>query len=316
MPDKKISDLDSASALSSDDLFVLINEDQTRKTTLEAVTAFVTASIQDQLDALVGGMQYKGVWNANTNSPTIVDGTGTLGDFYKVSVAGSTTIDTNTDWHVGDWISFNGTVWDKVDNYEAITSVFGRIGAITAQSGDYDSDQVTEGSTNLYFTDERARAAISGTATGLDYSSSTGELSLASGYLIPTETHDANLSKSSVGITLDGNGGVIAVNTIGTLVVPFDGTITGWQIMEISSTPVSSSIVVDVWKDTYANYPPTVGDAIFTTLPTLSSAIKNRNLSPTFVADGAVTSGDILKFNVDSVSSALKVQVIIFITRN
>jgi hypothetical protein len=51
------------------------------------------------------------------------------------------------------------------DNTDAVTSVFGRTGAVTAQSGDYTTTQVTEG-TNLYFTDARARAAITLTTTG------------------------------------------------------------------------------------------------------------------------------------------------------
>jgi hypothetical protein len=41
----------------------------------------------------------------------------------------------------------------------AVDSVFGRTGVVTAQSGDYNSDQVTEGSSNLYFTDARAKSA-------------------------------------------------------------------------------------------------------------------------------------------------------------
>lgn len=51
------------------------------------------------------------------------------------------------------------------DNTDAVSSVFGRTGAVVAASGDYTTTQVTEG-TNLYFTDARARAAISLTTTG------------------------------------------------------------------------------------------------------------------------------------------------------
>lgn len=60
-----------------------------------------------------------------------------------------------------------GTVtasWTDI-NTDAVTSVFGRTGAVVAASGDYTTTQVTEG-TNLYFTDARARAAISLTTTG------------------------------------------------------------------------------------------------------------------------------------------------------
>ena len=60
-----------------------------------------------------------------------------------------------------------GTVtasWTDI-NTDAVSSVFGRTGAVVAASGDYTTTQVTEG-TNLYFTDARARAAISLTTTG------------------------------------------------------------------------------------------------------------------------------------------------------
>ncbi len=65
-----------------------------------------------------------------------------------------------------------------------VQSVFGRTGAITAQTGDYTTTQVTEG-TNLYYTDARSRGAVSETITGIDYSSGTGVFSLTSLYSIP-----------------------------------------------------------------------------------------------------------------------------------
>ena len=55
-----------------------------------------------------------------------------------------------------------------------------------------DTDDLTEGTTNVYFTDSRARGAISNTATGLTYTSGTGALSLTSGYVIPTTTNETN----------------------------------------------------------------------------------------------------------------------------
>ncbi len=40
-------------------------------------------------DSVKTGSEYKGAYNANTNSPTITAGTGSNGDYYRVSVAGS-----------------------------------------------------------------------------------------------------------------------------------------------------------------------------------------------------------------------------------
>lgn len=63
----------------------------------------------------IGALNYKGTWNAATNTPTIVSSVGVKGDYYVVSVAGTTTIDGISNWGVGDWIAFNGAVWQRVE---------------------------------------------------------------------------------------------------------------------------------------------------------------------------------------------------------
>jgi hypothetical protein len=86
--------------------------------------------------ALVGALVYQGVWNATTNTPSIITGsstTGNKGQYYKVSVAGTTTVDGKSQWNVGDIIVSDGTTWDKIDGLTTeVTSVFGRVGPITA----------------------------------------------------------------------------------------------------------------------------------------------------------------------------------------
>jgi len=94
-------------------------------------------------DTVVGSVEYKGTWNANTNSPSLTTITPDKGDYYVVSVNGSTNLGGITDWKVGDWAIYNGTVWEKVDNTDQVSSVFGRQGTVTAQSGDYTASQVT-----------------------------------------------------------------------------------------------------------------------------------------------------------------------------
>jgi len=81
--------------------------------------------------SVLGGLNYQGTWNAAANVPTLVSGVGTKGHYYKVSVAGTTTIDGYSNWGVGDWIVFDGTVWQDVDNTESVTTVAGRTGAIS-----------------------------------------------------------------------------------------------------------------------------------------------------------------------------------------
>ena len=65
-----------------------------------------------------GTLTYQGTWNASANSPTLTSGVGTLNNYYVVSIAGSTNLDGITDWAIGDWAIFNGTVWQKIDNSE------------------------------------------------------------------------------------------------------------------------------------------------------------------------------------------------------
>jgi len=63
----------------------------------------------------LGALNYKGTWNASTNTPTLASGVGTQGDYYVVSVAGATDLDGITNWGVGDWAAFNGSVWQRVE---------------------------------------------------------------------------------------------------------------------------------------------------------------------------------------------------------
>jgi hypothetical protein len=78
----------------------------------------------------LGGLNYLGTWDASTNTPTITSGVGNTGDYYVVSVAGNTNIDGITDWEVGDWIIFNGSFWQKIDNTDQVSSVNGQQGAV------------------------------------------------------------------------------------------------------------------------------------------------------------------------------------------
>ena len=78
------------------------------------------------------GLTYEGTWDATnnttnglSNSPALVSGIGISGHFYIVNVAGSTTLDTNSDWHIGDWAVFldeggQPAAWQKIDNTSAL----------------------------------------------------------------------------------------------------------------------------------------------------------------------------------------------------
>lgn len=113
-------------------------------------------------------------------------------------------------------------------------------------------------------------------------------------------TEDAGLE-----FIIDGGGSVITTGEKGHLVVPFACTITRVE-MEADQ---SGSIVVDIWKDTYANFPPTDADSITASAPpTISSGVKDEDETLTGWTT-ALAAGDILAFNVDSITTCERVTV-------
>jgi hypothetical protein len=86
--------------------------------------------------SVAGGLSYQGTWNASTNSPTLASSVGTNGYYYIVDVAGSTNLNGITDWQIGDWLLFNGSAWQKIDQSNLVTSVAGRTGAVVLSNTD------------------------------------------------------------------------------------------------------------------------------------------------------------------------------------
>ena len=120
-----------------------------------------------KIDAIVAGaLNYKGAYDATANTPDLTTGapTGTLNDFYKVSVAGSQDINGTgaITLNVGDDIIFNGTTWDVFQSTNAVNSVNTKTGTVVL-----DTDDIGEGSTNLYYTDARALSAVSVAGYGI-----------------------------------------------------------------------------------------------------------------------------------------------------
>jgi len=106
---------------------------------------------------------------------------------------------------------------------------------------------------------------------------------------------------------IDGGGVTITTGEKGHIEIPFAMTLTGWTL----AADIAGSIVIDVWKDTYANFPPAVADTIAgTEKPTLAAVQKNQDLSLSSWTT-AVAAGDILAFNVDSVATVSRVTLVL-----
>lgn len=84
----------------------------------------------------IGALNYKGTWDASTNTPTLASGVGTKGDYYVVSVAGSTSLDGLSNWGIGDWAAFNGSAWQRVEGGADLNGVNLSVSGTSTLGGD------------------------------------------------------------------------------------------------------------------------------------------------------------------------------------
>lgn len=176
--------------------------------------------LQNQINAVVGSVNFQGVWNASTNSPSLASGVGTKGYYYIVSVAGSTNLDGITDWKLGDWAIYDGTAWQKVDNTDAVVSVNGYTGIVTLAKADIGLGNVENtalstwgGSGNITTLGTIGTGVWNGTAIGDTYISSASTWNAKIGgsgttNYIPKFTASGTIGDS----VIRENGGNIGIN--------------------------------------------------------------------------------------------------------
>jgi hypothetical protein len=116
---------------------------------------------------------------------------------------------------------------------------------------------------------------------------------------------------TAIEVILEGGGVAITTGIKGDIELPFAGKITAVRLF----ADQSGSIVIDLWKDVYANFPPDVADTITASAkPTLSSATHSQDSTLT----GWTTTfakGDILRVNVDSVATVTRVTLSLTVSR-
>lgn len=104
---------------------------------------------------------------------------------------------------------------------------------------------------------------------------------------------------TAIAFVIDGVGATITIGVKGDLQIPFACTILGWSLFGDQS----GSIVVDIWKDTPGNFPPTIADVITASAkPTITTAT-NASSSTLTGWTTAIAADDVLRFNVNSVTS-------------
>ena len=119
------------------------------------------------------------------------------------------------------------------------------------------------------------------------------------------------LEDSTITFVIDGGGSAITTGIKGDLEIPFACTITAVTLL----ADQSGSIVIDIWKDTYANFPPTDADTITASaVPTISTATKAQDTTLTGWTT-AITAGDTLRFNVDSITTCERVTLSLKVER-
>jgi hypothetical protein len=176
-----------------------------------------------------------------------------------------------------------------------------------------DNSEKLEGSTKAQVQDHAPKAHKTSHQKG-----GADEISIAGLAGEPAEltTHKANASAHhsnvlSLTFIIDGGGSAITTGQKGHLEIPFACTIT--QVTMLADQ--SGSIVVDIWKDTYANFPPTDADSITASAPpTISSAQKSQDATLTDWTT-AIAAGDILAFNVDSCTTITRVTISLKVTK-
>jgi hypothetical protein len=122
----------------------------------------------------------------------------------------------------------------------------------------------------------------------------------------------ANTQIVSIQYVIDGGGATITTGVKGFLEIPFACTITAARLL----ADQGGAIVIDIWKDTYANYPPTDADSITSATPPTITATNTKSEDTTLSSwTTAIAAGSILGFNVDSVTTIQRVTLSLTVTK-
>lgn len=213
------------------------------------------------------------------------------------------------------WGDITGTLSDQTDLQNALDAKAdassalpsgGTTGQLLAKATNDDFDvEWTDGASSPAWGDITGtlsdqtdlQNALNAKLEGVDWGDIGGTLS--------NQTDLQNTRLATITFVIDGGGSAISTGVKGDLEIPFGCTIEAVTLL----ADQSGSIVVDIWKDTYANYPPTDADSITASaVPTISAATKSTDATLTGWTT-AISAGDILRFNVDSAATVQRLTI-------
>lgn len=115
----------------------------------------------------------------------------------------------------------------------------------------------------------------------------------------------------SISVIIGDRVSAITTGVKGIIEIPYACTITAVRLF----ADQSGSIVLDLWKDTYANYPPTISDSIVASAkPTITAATKSQDTTLTGWATSCAA-GDLLLVTVDSSTTVTQVTMSLTVAR-
>ena len=148
----------------------------------------------------IGALNYKGTWNANANTPALASGVGTKGDYYVVSVAGSTALDGISNWGIGDWAVFNGSVWQRVEGGADLNGVNLSVSGTSTLSG-------LTASTALALNASKEIVSVTNTGSGNNVLATSPQIAT------PTLTGDVQMTTGNLVVGTAGKGIDFSANT-------------------------------------------------------------------------------------------------------
>jgi hypothetical protein len=158
-----------------------------------------------QLPASV--VTYLGTWNAATNTPTLTNGVGDVGDLYICNVAGTVNFGAGPiTFASGDWVIYNGSQWQKsAGSSGTVTSV-----ALSSTGNDAititGSPITTSGTINIGFTGTSGQY-VNGAGDLTTFPSFVSSVGLASTASAFTITNSPITSSGNIGLNFSGNSG-------------------------------------------------------------------------------------------------------------